>query len=73
MGEKKESYVGEPIAKFWLFNSVSETDTTPTEEIKYKKEIRGGTPCKIPVVTFSCAAFVRLPREANIRFLKKDS
>ena len=44
MGEKKESYVGEPIAKFWLFNSVSETDTTPTEEIKYKKEISGGTP-----------------------------
>ena len=63
--KRKERYVGEPLAQFWLFASVSETDTTPTEEIKYKKELSGGTPCKIPVVTFSCSALVRLPREAN--------
>ena len=27
--EKKEIYMGEPLSKFWLFASVSDTDTTP--------------------------------------------
>ena len=58
--------MGGPLAKFWLFDSVSETDTTPTKKIKYKKDLSGGNPCKIPVVIFSCAAFVGLPKEAKI-------
>ena len=52
-GKKKESSVGETLAKYRLFPSVSGTDTTSTKEIKYKEEISGGTPCKIPVVIFS--------------------
>ena len=63
---KKDSYMGEPLAKFWLFASVSETDITTDQKIRYKKELSGGTSYKIPVVIFSCAAFVGLPKEANI-------
>ena len=37
----KYSYVGEPLVKFWLFSSVSGTDTTHTKEIKYKKSSVG--------------------------------
>ena len=33
--------------------------------IKYKKELSGGTPCRIMVVIFSCAAFVGFPKEAK--------
>ena len=62
---EKESYVGKPLAKLCSFDSVNETDTMPTEENKYKKELSGGTPCKIPVVVFSCAAFFGLPNEAK--------
>ena len=36
MEKKKESYVGESLAKFWLFASVSVTDIMLTEESKYK-------------------------------------
>ena len=57
--------MGEPLAKFWLFTSVSGTDTTPTKEIKYKKELSVGTPCKIMVVILNCVAFVGLPNEAK--------
>ena len=79
--------MGEPLAKFWLFASVSGIDNTPNKDIKYKKssvreplakfrllssvaptsldylrrtkanlkkiELSEGTPCKIPVVSFS--------------------
>ena len=65
---KKESYGVEPLVKLWLFGSVSETDTMPTKEIKYKKELSGGTPCKIPVVIFSCAAFIGSHKEAKSGF-----
>ena len=58
--------MGEPLEKFWLFASVSETDTTPTKEIKYKKDLSGGTPCNIMVVIFSCANFIGFPKEAKI-------
>ena len=58
-------YVGEPLAKFRLFASVSGNDTTHTKEIKYKEELSGETPCKIPVIIFSCAALFGLPREAK--------
>ena len=51
--KNKESSVGEPLVEFWLFPSVNGTDTTSTKEIKYKKELSGGTPCKITVVIFS--------------------
>ena len=64
--------MGEPLAKLWLLASVSGNNTTPTEENKYKKELSGGTPCKIPVVIFRCAAFVGFPREAKSGFKKKD-
>ena len=64
--------MGELLAKFWLFASVSGTDTTPTEENEYKKELSGGTPCKITVVIFSFAAFVGLPREAKSGFKKRE-
>ena len=64
--------MGEPLAKFWLFASVSGTDTTPTKEIKYKKELIGGTPCKIPVVIFSYADFVGLLKEAKSGFKKGE-
>ena len=57
--------MGEPLAKFWLFASIIGTDTTPTKEIKYKKDLSGGTPCKILVVVLSCAAFVGFPKEAK--------
>ena len=57
--------MGEPLAKFWLFASVSGTYTTSTEENKYKKELSGGTPCKNPVVIFSCATFFGLPLEVK--------
>ena len=50
---EKKNYVGGPLAKLWLFASVSGTDTTTTKEIKYFKNISGGTPCKIPVIIFS--------------------
>ena len=63
-GEKKKSYVGEPLAKLWLFASVSVNDITTTKEIKYKKYLSGGTPCKITIV-FSCIAFVGLPKVAK--------
>ena len=43
---EKKSFVEEPLAKFWLFYSVGETD-------KYKKYLSEGTPCKIAVVVFS--------------------
>ena len=69
---KKKSYVGEHLAKFRLFASVSGTDTTSNKEIKYKKELSGVTPCKITVVIFSCAAFVGLPREDKSGFKKRD-
>ena len=58
--------MGEPLAEFWLFASVIGTDTTMTKEIKYKKELSGGTHYKITVVIFSCAAFVRFTKEAKI-------
>ena len=35
--------MGEPLAKFWLFPSVSGTDTTLTKEIK-KKRTQWGNP-----------------------------
>ena len=53
--------MGEPLAKLFLFDSVSGTDTTSTKE----KNLSGGTLFKIPVVIFSYAAFVGLPKEAN--------
>ena len=33
--------MGEPLAKFWLFASVSGTDTASTEENKYKNSSVG--------------------------------
>ena len=57
--------MGKPLAKFWLSASVGETDTTPTEEIKDKKELSGGTSWKIPVVIFSCTAFVGFTQDAK--------
>ena len=42
--KKKEISVGETLEKFWLFPSVSGTDTTLTKEKKYKRELSGGTP-----------------------------
>ena len=63
-------YVGEPLAKLWLFASVNGTDTTPTEEIKYKKEFIRGTPFKIMVVVFSCVAFFGLHKDAKSVFKK---
>ena len=60
--EKKESYMGEPLENFRLFASFSGTDTTSTKEIKYKKYLSGRTPYKIPVVIFSCATLVGLPK-----------
>ena len=57
--------MGEPLEIFWLFASVDETDITPTKEIKYRKDISAETPCKNPVVIFSCAAFVGLPKDAK--------
>ena len=33
--------MGEPLAKFWLFASVSGTDTASTKEIEYKKSQLG--------------------------------
>ena len=62
----------ETLAKFWLLASVSGTYTTLTKEIKYKKELSGGTPCKIPVVIFSCAALVGLPKEDNSGLKKRE-
>ena len=70
MDRKKESYVGEPLAKFWLFASVSLTDTILTKENKYKKEISGVTPCKNSFVVFSCTDFFVLYREAKSGFKK---
>ena len=64
--------MGEPLVKFLLFASVSGTDTTPTKENKYKKDLSEVTPCKIPVVVFSCAAFVGLPREAKSGYKKRE-
>ena len=43
--------MGEPLAKFRLFPSVSGTDTTLTKE-NLKMDLSVGTPCKIPVVSF---------------------
>ena len=63
--KRKESYAEEPLAKSWLFASASETDTTLTKEIKYKKELSGGTPCKISVVVLGCSTFVVLPKDAR--------
>ena len=34
--------------------------------IKYKKDLSRGTPCKIPVVIFSCIALVGFPKKAKI-------
>ena len=64
--------MGEPLAKLRLFDSVSRTDTMPTKEIKYKKELSEVTPCKIPAVIFSCSAFVGFSKEAKSGF-KKNS
>ena len=64
----KEIYVEEPLAKFSLFASFSGTDTTPSKEIRYKKDLSGGTPWKIPVVIFICADFVGLPKQAKCVF-----
>ena len=64
--------MGEPLAKFWLFASLSGSDTTPTKEIKYKKDLSGVTPFKIPFVIFSCAAFVVFSKEPNSGFKKRD-
>ena len=44
-----KSSVGEPLAKFWLLHSVSRPDTTSTKEEGKKRELSGGTPCKILV------------------------
>ena len=68
----KESYVGEPLAKFWLFASVIGADTTPTKGIEYIKYLSGGTPCKIPVVIFSCAAFVGFLKEDKSGFFLRE-
>ena len=57
--------MGEPLESFWLFASVDETDITLTEEIRYRKDISAETPYKIPVVIFSCAAFVGLPKDSK--------
>ena len=57
--------MGEPLAKFPVVPSVSETDTTLNEEIKYLKNLSGGTPCKILVFIFSCATFVGFPKEVK--------
>ena len=57
--------MGEPLEKVYLFASVNEPVTTETKEIKYKKELSGGTPCKIPCVVFSRSAFVGFPKEAK--------
>ena len=62
--KKKEMYVREPLTKLWLLASVSGTNTTPTKEIKYKIDLSGGTPYKIMVVIFSCAALIIFPKEA---------
>ena len=64
-GQKKDISVGEPLEKSCLFPSVIGTDITSNKEIKYKKDLSGGTPWKIPVVIFSCAAFVGLPKEVK--------
>ena len=55
----------EPLAKFRLFPSFSGTDTMSTKEMKYKKYLSRGLPCKIMVVKFSCAAFVGFPKESK--------
>ena len=39
--------------------------------IKYTKNLGEGTPCKILVVIFSCAAFVGLPKESKSSLKKR--
>ena len=51
LDEKITSYVGEPLAKFWLLTSVGETDSD-SGVTRTKKNLRGGTPCKILVARF---------------------
>ena len=67
-GEKNESYVGEPLAKLWLFASVSANDITKTKEIKYKN-ISVGEPLEKLRLLFSVASpslvFLRRPRAAK--------
>ena len=36
-----------------------------TNKLNIKKDLSGGTPCKIMVVVFSYAVFVGLPKEAK--------
>ena len=65
--------MGETLAKFWLFASFSETDTTPTKEIKYKKELSGGTPCKIPVLSSVSPHLLDCLRRPNTTKIKERS
>ena len=62
--------MGEPLAKFWLFASVSGTDTTSTEENKLKK-YQWGNPFQNVGCYLYLDAFVGLPREAKSGFKKK--
>ena len=64
--------MGETLAKFRLFRSGSGTDTMMTKEIKFKKKLSGGSPCKIPVVIFSCAACVGFHKEAKSGLKKRE-
>ena len=57
--------MGEPLANFHLFASVSGTDTMLVKIYIYIKDLSGGTPCKILVVIFKCAALVGFPKEAK--------
>ena len=45
--KKKESYVGEPLVKLWLFALVSVTDIMSTEGNKYKNISVGETLAKL--------------------------
>ena len=66
--------MAEPLAKFWLFDPVSETDTTPTEEIKYKKISVGETLAKFQLLILvepPSLDFLSIPIAANlIRFVR---
>ena len=59
--KKKERYVGEPLAKLWLFASVSGTDTTSTNEIKYKKQLVGS-------IDLCLFGFIQIPTRFSHRY-----
>ena len=58
MGVEKKATWGNPLKTFVCLLKL-------VKLIKYKKELSGGNPCKIPVVIFSCTAFVVLSNEAK--------